>query len=165
MTLRILSALILALILTSLGVSANPKILVTGDQLPETLLPDQNGQTRNLEGARLILFAQDKAAGEMIHAALKDKTQEQLDAQGIVVISDISRMPGLVARFIALPSMRDYSYRILLGYTAEETQWIPRKEDSITRLTVQNGRITGIDYAHSAEQLAELITPDSANQP
>jgi hypothetical protein len=162
MTLRIHSALILALILTSLAVLANPKILVTGDQLPETLLPDQNGQTRNLEGARLILFAQDKAAGEMIHAALKDKTQEQLDAQGIVVISDISRMPGLVARFIALPAMRDYSYRILLGYDAEETGWLPRQEDAVTQITVQDGQITEINYAWSAEQLDEWLTPDNA---
>ncbi|MET0028963.1 MAG: hypothetical protein ABW101_15145 [Candidatus Thiodiazotropha sp.] len=165
MTLRTLSISILVFILSTLGASANTGMLTTGDPLPETSLPDQHGQSQNLEGARLILFAQDKAAGEMIHEVLQDKTQEQLDAQGIVVVSDISRMPGLVTRFFALPSMRDYSYRIMLGYEAQETQWMPRQEDSVTRLTIQDGKITGIDYARSAEQLTGLITPDSADRP
>ncbi len=164
MTLRTLSSLILVFFLSTLGAMANTSIVATGDPLPKTSLPDQHGQTRDLEGARLILFAQDKAAGEMIHEVLKDKTQEQLDAQGIVVVNDISRMPGLVTRFFALPSMRDYSYRILLGYEAQETQWLPRQEDSVTRLSVQDGRITGVDYARSAGQLAGLITPDSADR-
>ncbi len=80
------------------------------------------------------------------------------------MISDISRMPGRVIRFFALPGMREYSYRILLSYDAMETQWIPRQEDSVTCLTVQENRVNDIDCTQSGKQLAGLTTPDSADR-
>ncbi|MET0067474.1 MAG: hypothetical protein ABW076_14095 [Candidatus Thiodiazotropha sp.] len=158
---HLVTTIFLILFIAAAATQADP--LVTGDSLPETTLPDQHGKAMNLHGAQLILFAPGKAAGETIHEVLGERPQQELAAQGIIVISDISRMPGLVTRLFALPTMRDYSYRIMLGYEAEETAWLPREEDSVTRLTVQDGRITGIEYAQSAGALRELITPDSAD--
>ena len=164
MLFRTLLSLTLFLLLLSTGIVVATETLAPGDKLPETRLCDQHGEPHNLTKARLILFAPDKAAGELIHEVLRDKTQTELDRQGIVVISDISRMPGLITRFIALPAMRDYSYRMLLGQDEEETQWLPRQEGAVTQLIVQNGQIRELDYLPSAEELKRLMAPNNADR-
>jgi hypothetical protein len=152
---KLVLSLGVVLLFFSLAVFAAP--LTTGDSLPEMNLPDQHGDEHTLANANMVLFAPDKAAGELAHEVLKHTDKEQMAAKGIVFISDISGMPTFVTRMFALPAMREYSYLVLLGYETEDTAMFPRQEGGITLLHIKAGKVARIENLDSAQSLAGII--------
>lgn len=145
-----------------LAVSAAP--LTTGESLPELNLPDQHGDSHTLSSANMVLFAPDKGAGELAHEVLNHTDKVEMATKGIVFISDISRMPTLVARMFALPAMREYPYLVLLGYEKEDTAMFPRQKGRVTVLHIKAGKVSRIEYANSPEGLAGMIGIESVNE-
>jgi hypothetical protein len=142
------------LLLFSVAVSAAQ--LAAGENLPKLSLPDQHGHKHALNKADKVLFAPDKAAGDLAHAVLNHTDKEGMAANGMVFISDISSMPTLVTRIFALPAMREYPYLVLLGYEHEDTAMFPRQEGRVTVLHVKAGKVARIEYADSPEVLAGM---------
>ncbi len=130
--------------------------LAVGALLPELTLPDQHGTTQTSGDATVILLAPDRESGAIAHQVLMTES-DGLDAKGIVYISDISGMPSLVTNMFALPKMRDYPYRVLLGYEETDTQILPRRAGKVSVLRLQNGIVEQIGFAESAEALADMI--------
>lgn len=144
------------------AVSAAP--LTTGESLPELKLPDQHGDSHTLSNGNMVLFAPDKGAGELAHEVLNHTDKIEMATKGIVFISDISRMPTLVARMFALPAMRKYPYLVLLGYEKEDTAMFPRQKGRVTVLHIKAGKVSRIEYANSPEGLAGMIGIKSVNE-
>jgi hypothetical protein len=120
------------LLLVLLGLLASGPLraapLAPGDRLPDLTLSDQHGSTRRIDAdARIILFAPDREAGNLIQGALSGLSQVELDARGVQVVYDISSMPRTVTRMFALPAMRKYGHSILLGRSPEDTVALPRR--------------------------------------
>jgi hypothetical protein len=147
--------LILLLLVSPFPVFSSP--LSTGDNLPELTLVDQYGNPHSLSEVHTILFAPDKKAAALAHQLLQHRNRAEMAAQGILLISDISRMPGFVTRMFAIPTMREYPYLVLLGYQTDETAWVPRRESTLTLLYIHSGRISHIDYADTLESLTSKM--------
>jgi len=143
------------LFLMAFAAVADP--LTVGAPMPELELPDQHEKMHVVADANTILFAPNKAAGEIVHQSLGQGDSQSLKAKGIVYISDISGMPSFVTRMFALPKMRDYPYPVLLGYDKAETAMFPRREGQVTVLGVVSGKIERIDFAESAAALNDLV--------
>jgi hypothetical protein len=155
------------LLLFSFIASSAP--ISTGEHWSTLILPDQNGNRHTLRDTTLVLFAPDKAAGELAHEVLRYSNNTEMAAKNIVFISDISRMPSLIRRMFALPAMRDYPYRVLLGYEEEETAMLPRQAGKVTVLRIHSGEITQIEFADSPASLVQMTdiehAPPANNRP
>ncbi len=130
--------------------------LMVGALLPEMTLPDQHGTTHTSGDATVILLAPDRESGAIAHQVLVTAS-DGLESKGIVYISDISGMPSFVTSMFALPKMRGYPYRVLLGYEETDTQMLPRRVGKVSVLRLQNGVVKQIGFAESAEALADMV--------
>ncbi len=129
-----------------------------GDRLPTLELRDQHEQAQTIpDGTRILLFAPDRAAGELVTEALEDQDADSLAARDIRYLADISGMPGIITSLFALPKLRERPYPILLGEEAEQTQDWPRREDQVTWLRLEDGRIDEVRYFDSAAALREAL--------
>lgn len=72
-------------------------------------------------------------------------------------IADISGMPSLISRFIALPKMRDIPSPILVSREADQVAWIPKKEDKLTLIFTQKGKVSDIIYSNDEEEIRALL--------
>lgn len=129
-----------------------------GDPLPAIELEDQHGVTATIDaGVRYVLFTRDMDGGKVVQEVLQDDGQQRLDAVRAVYVSDISRMPGLVTRLFALPSLRKRGYRILLDRDGTATATIPSEPGTVTVLELVAGTVEGVRTIRSAEGLGALF--------
>jgi hypothetical protein len=136
-----------------------PAPLSVGDRLPAFQLDDQHGRPGQVDASvRLLLFAADMDAGGLVDDALEgDASLRDLAARGAVFVSDIHRMPALVTRLFALPSMRRRPYRMLLDREPGPTLRIPRREGQVTLLALESLTIRRVDYADTPKAVAEAL--------
>jgi hypothetical protein len=136
-----------------------------GDALPAFQLNDQHDKPFPVPAdTRAILFTADKSAGDMINGFLKQQAADYMTQRKIVYIADISAMPGFITSMVALPKMRDYTYRIAIGAEKEQTQMLPRNVDSVTLIEIKTGKIASIKQFKETEagQLATALNALSA---
>ena len=113
--------------------------------LPGFSLPDQHGEVRSLDGkVKLLLFSRDMEGGKLIQQALERADAAFLSDRGAVYVSDVSRMPAFVRRFIAKPRMRRRPYPMLLDEDGAATARFPSREGHATLLFLDALRITRV---------------------
>lgn len=96
-------------------VSASAQAIEVGERLAPWTLEDQFGDTVTLdEQTSLLLLASSREAADVMDEAIKHRTEGYLEARNALYVTDISRIPGLVAKFVLVPSMRSANYRALL---------------------------------------------------
>jgi len=122
------------------------------------ILPDQHDEPHPLvEKTGIILFAPDHASSAIAHQLLVQAKPDAVTRLGIRYVADISGMPSLIARLFALPKMRGYPYRMLLGHAAEDTALLPRREGRVTVLHVRDWKIERIEFADSLTALRAAV--------
>jgi hypothetical protein len=132
---------------------------IAGDRLEAFELADQHGEPGRVDaGVRLLLFAADMDAGKLVRDALEaDPSLQDLAARGAVFVSDIHRMPALVTRLFALPSMRRRPYRMLLDRGPGPTVRIPREPGKLTLLELDALAIRAISFLDSPDAVAQAL--------
>ena len=132
--------------------------LEAGDQLNAFTIADQHGKNGHFdEGTRLLLFSRDMSANELAKAAFQPQPVQFLpDAKAMYVI-DVSGMPSFVTNNFAIPKMQKYGYRIFLDRDASLTAGLPNQKKSVTLIHLDKLKVTGIEYADTAEALAHAV--------
>ena len=130
-----------------------------GDRLPPFELDDQHGVPGRVdESVRLLLFTADMDAGDVVRAALEgDAKLRDLAAHGAVWVSDIHRMPAVVTRLFALPSMRRRPYRMLLDRGPGPTVRIPREEGKVSVLVLDALVVKSVAFVGAPKGIAEAL--------
>jgi len=129
-----------------------------GTQLPRFALEDQHGVRVEVdEQVALLVVTRDMDAGDLVKQALAGVDQRRLDERRALYVADISRMPALVSRLIAIPRMRQRPYRVLLDRDGSATRDAPYVEKKPTVLFLDRLRITRVEHAASAEELRRLV--------
>ncbi len=132
--------------------------LAVGDPLPALTLNDQHDQPHAINAkTNVILFSADRDASGLIEDALAEQTKDSLDAAGIVYVADISGMPGMVTKLIALPQMRKRSYPMLLGREDEDTAMLPRERGQVTLIEADAGTITALRFVDDPQVLDQSL--------
>lgn len=140
------SLLAVLILLPALGVAAETAVLRPGDTLPTFKLNDQHDKPYPIPAnSRVLLVTADKTSGELAHEVLKDIPQPEQERRGIVYLADLSGMPSFITRMFALPKMRDYEYRMMIGFEPEQTAMLPRVADAVTVIELDAGRIKSVE--------------------
>ena len=129
-------------------------------------LPDQHGEARAVDASvRILVLSRDMDGGAVVREALErqgDGAAAFLAARGAVYVADVSRMPGLVRRLIALPRMRGRPYPVLLDEQGAATAALPAQEGRATVLWLEGLRPMRADFASTPDELLGWLGPDPA---
>ena len=129
--------------------------------LAELRLEDQHGDMHTIApDTRMIVFAGDMDASKIVHALLGEREPDYLPRHRAVFIADIHRMPGFVTRFIALPRMRRYPYRMLLIRDDKTGERFARREGAVSIVTLDGLQPVATSYVTSADTLERAIRGD-----
>ncbi len=145
--------LIIAIFLISIVANA----LEVGEGVPNFKIKDQFGNEQLIKNdTKFILLPSDKATSEILTDYLASKPKGFLTEKKAYYLADISEMPSFVAKFFALPKMKDYSFLILL-LSEDQAKFFNKKEDSITVYFFSAGKVSEIKYLKSAEELDAVL--------
>ncbi|MDO6619417.1 hypothetical protein BCU94_19090 [Shewanella sp. 10N.286.52.C2] len=138
--------------------SAQANVFVVNDKIEPITLEDQFEQPLVVnEQTQVVLFSRGMKGGEFIQAALEATTTEQQPAN-LVYIADISGMPSLIARFVAIPQMKDLPFAMGLDREGDATANWPTEEDMATMVTLDKLTVVSIENFDSNETLIKALS-------
>ncbi|AXX96449.1 MULTISPECIES: hypothetical protein [Arcobacter] len=137
-----------------LGLSAFANSLTVGNNLPVLTIKDQFEKDHTVDAKiKTIIFSATKEESNTIKEFLNSKGNDFLTTNNIAYVADITGMPSLISKFVALPKMKNYSFPILL-IDEDNKALFPVQEDKITIITLDNSKITDVKFIKTAEDLA-----------
>lgn len=140
-----------------LGLSAFANSLTVGTDIPTLTVKDQFEKEHIIDAnIKTIIFSATKTEGTTIKEFLLTKDKDYLTTNKAAYVADITGMPGLITKFIALPKMKDYPFSVLLIDEANKTLF-PVKEDMISIISLENGKVTDIKYVKTAAELGQIL--------
>lgn len=130
---------------------------VVGDAVETLKLQDQYEADYAIDGTiKYILFSRSMEGGTLIQAALDE--QPALYKKGdLAYVADVSAMPSLIARFVAIPQFKKFAYRVALDRDGDITTSLPAQKDQATLIQMNNSKITEVSYFNSTESLLEAL--------
>lgn len=132
-----------------------------GNKLPVISIKDQHDLPGQINAStRVILFSRDKAGGEIMTKALQGESKETLTRKQIVYLADISGMPSLISRFVAIPAMQKQDFPMLLDRSGEITTNFPGQDDTATLIYLEALTIKSIVYSDSSAKVRQLLKLD-----
>jgi hypothetical protein len=133
---------------------ATAETLGPGVTAPAYILADQHDAPGAVSATtRALLFSHDMGGGTVVKEAFATTDQAWLDARGITYVADISGMPALVTRLMALPNMRKRTYRMLLDREGAVTRDVPRQAKQVTLLTLEEGVVQAVEFFAAGDPL------------
>lgn len=154
--LPVLSAFLSLLIAFTTACSSAPPVkpLTIGSQVDFSALEDQNGNAFTHEDVmQTLLFVDTMKAKNLVRDELATIDLSCLDAGRVVYLADISGMPSLISKLIAVPRMRDYDYPIWLDYSGLATDPLPTHENEVTYIQLDGTAIRTIEFIADAKVL------------
>lgn len=149
---------LIMLITLAIASTAAAQVAGVGSTLSPRIFEDQHGEEHALdESLRLVVFARDMDAGDLVKEALAETTGEQLSKRGIAYVSDISGMPKLVARLFALPAMRKRAYPMWLDRDGTSSSDLPAEASHVTLLHLERLRVTAVEYFDATPSLRTAL--------
>lgn len=129
-----------------------------GQALTPFSVADQHDNKLTIdEKVKWLIVARDMDASKLVAATLEPFNQAKLNEKGIVYLADVSRMPGLILKFAALPKMRKLPYSILLDREGDLAKAAPVKEKHVTLLSLSKSKILSIQFFSNANELRKNL--------
>ena len=92
-------------------------------------LQNQRGKLIKVDdSAKMLLFIKEKAPSKLLNTFLLGQDPEFLTTHHAFFIADISGMPFLITKLIALPKMKKSPYDILLAKKEVTLAFVPHKK-------------------------------------
>ena len=137
---------------------AQVPLLKAGDPTPKITINDQHDKPWSIPAdTKLVLFSGSRNANTIVQSILSQKGADYLSSKKTVYFSDLSKMPGLITKTFALPSMRDLPYSVGIILNSEDSKGWPREEDAVTAILLSQGKIAKIEYIKNAEFLQQTL--------
>lgn len=137
-----------------LGLSAFANSLTVGSELPALTVKDQFDKEFTIDAkVKTVIFSATKEESNVIKEFLAAKDKDYLTNNNIAYVADITGMPSLISKFIAIPKMKDYAFSILL-IDEDNKALFPVEEDKISIITLENSKVTNIKFIKTTEELA-----------
>jgi hypothetical protein len=130
-----------------------------GSTIPRLALEDQHGAAGAIDDTvRIVVLTRDMDAGNVVKETLADEEQRFLDEHHAVYVADISRMPALVSRLIAVPRMRGRRYRVFLDRKGDLVSRFPVTDGKPSVVYLERGRVTRVVHPATANELRAVLT-------
>lgn len=142
--------LALGLSAASLEVDSNIENITIKDQFEKEHKLDANVKT--------ILFASDKGTSDLLRDYLLPLSENKniLEENGAVYVADISGMPSLISKFIALPKMKKYPFSVMLLDDSNKDNFT-KEDGKIIVYSIEDGKVSKIEKISTSEELANII--------
>lgn len=142
---------LLAALLTALPCFADP--YAGGDRVDAFSAEDQHGKAFTFEPSkvRFLLVSHDMDTGKAANGVLTTLGKDFLSDRKAVYLANIHGMPG-VGRMFALPKMRKYAHRIILGDDAALIAKFPEEQGKVTVLKLSRGKVSSVKYWDPANE-------------
>lgn len=148
-----LVAKILALVLLTVPALA----ITTGDTLTPFKIHNQFEEPAELSTeTKWIIFSSDMKAAKLLTEYLNENAKN-LDLTKTLVISDISKMPGLVSKMFAIPKMKKYNFKLALDKEGDVTKAWPRQEGVILVMKVDQLKVESTENLTTADAVASFF--------
>ncbi|BCX47066.1 conserved hypothetical protein [Haloferula helveola] len=124
-----------------------------GEKIAAFSAKDQHKKdfTLDTKGTRFLLVSHDMDTGKAANAVLTTLGAHYLPGKKAVYMANIHGMPG-VGRMFALPKMKKYAHRIILGDDAALIAKFPEQQGKVTVLKLSGGKISSIKYWNPASE-------------
>lgn len=134
----------------------------TGDVLESFTVKDQHEKEYTFApGARVFVVSFEMGTGKKANKWFAAKGAEFLPQQQAMFLADIHGMPG-VGRVFALPKMKKYPHRILLGDADNLLARYPKQDDKLTVFRLdETARITAIEFVDPEKGLEQVFKSNS----
>lgn len=144
---------------TLLALGLNAASLNIDSSIVDIKIKDQFDKVHTLNSdVKTILFASDKGTSDMLRDYLLPLSEKEniLEKNSAVYVADISGMPSLISKFIALPKMKKYPFSILLLDDSNKENFV-KEDGKIIVYSLENGKVVKIDKISTKEELANFI--------
>ncbi len=151
-----LKKLLLATFL-ALGLNAAP--LAVDSVVENIKIKDQHEAEKIIDAKiKTILFASDKKTSDLLRDYLLPLSEKEnvLEKNSAVYVADISGMPSLISKFIALPKMKKYPFSVLLLDDTNKDNFT-KEDGKIIVYSLDNGKVVKIEKISTTEELANII--------
>ena len=131
----------------------------TGSKVEPFAAKDQHEQafTFKPEQTKFLLVSHDMETGKKANAELTTLGKDFLGERKAVYMANIHGMPG-IGRMFALPKMKKYAHRIILGDDADLIAKFPEEKGKVTILKIHEGKVASLAYwAPGTEPLDSLL--------
>lgn len=129
-----------------------------GDTIDLSALQNQHGKPfKNPSAMQLLLYVGGMEAKEIVRESFEKINLQCLTTGQVVYVADISGMPSIISKLVAVPRMRDYPYPIWLDYEGDTADMLPAKEDTVTVINIAEQRIAEIQFVAEADSLAQTL--------
>jgi hypothetical protein len=148
----------LALVTISVACVHAADIYQTGDALVPFTVKDQNEQAFTFTpGPRTLIVSFSMGAGKDANGFFARQPAGFLEQNHSLFIANIHGMPA-VGRFFALPKMKKYPHRILLGDDEHLLDRFPTQEGKLTVLRLDpSAKITAIEFVDAEKELPAVF--------
>ena len=121
-------------------------------------LQDQFDSKAELQSqTRWLLFAMDMDGYGIIKEVFPTSPKvASFEKEGFLV-SDISKMPSLIAKMMAIPKMKKYNFRLVLDRKGEVTKDWPRQEKGLALIELKEFQVVGVKYLKDRKDLEEFL--------
>ena len=108
---------------------------------------DQHGAafTFDAKSTRFLLVSFDMETGKKANASLTGLGAAYLPGKKAVYVANIFGMPG-IGRMFAIPKMKGYAHRIILGDDANLLTPYPQQPAKVTVLKLDDGKVSKVSY-------------------
>lgn len=140
-----------------LGLSAIASSLTIDSEVPAIKIKDQFEKEHTIDAnVKTILFASDKGTSDILKEYLLSKDADILTKNNAIYVADISGMPSLISKFVALPKMKKYPFSVLLLDDTNKDNF-SKEEGKIIVYTLDNSKVTNIAKISTKEELEAII--------
>ena len=129
-----------------------------GENLTPFKIENQFAEPAELNSeTQWVIFSADMDAAKMLTSYLNENAAK-LDLSKTLIISDISKMPGMISKMFAIPKMKKYNFKLALDKTGETTKPWPRTEKQITVMKLSQFKVESIEQLTSAEAVQKFFS-------
>lgn len=127
------------------------------DKMRVFVLADQFGTYHTVDRhIKRILVSSQKDISAQMNNFLASKPADYLEKRGAVYIANISKMPSLITKYIAIPKLKKYKHTILL-LNDESDERFKTKDEKITLYILKNSIVQDILFLDSVQKLKKYL--------
>lgn len=137
-----------------------PEPMKIGNEVDFALLQDQYANPFPHEDAmEMLMFTDSMAASRDARDAMARVKPDCYEQGKLVFVANVSGMPGLITKFIAVPKMRGYGFPVWLDYEGDATLALPVQEDAVSLIKVSKGEITAVETVQGLDAILQMLEP------
>jgi hypothetical protein len=131
-----------------------------GKPFESGLLKDQFGREgRVTPDTEKVILVFAKSTGHLVKEYLNKKPDDFLAKKHVVFIADVSGMPSMILKFIALPDLQKHKYPIYLIRDEAQSQKFkaPKHTDQIMVVDLKGGDVEAVAFVTTEKDLDKAI--------